>query len=260
MRTHGFLGVTALLLLILLAALAKAALNYRSAWRATAREADRLREKLADYPETRYYESANAALPPAASNKVRVVFLGDSITQRWPIAKTMAPYEAVNRGIGKQTTAEMLVRLRPDVIDLKPVAVVMLGGSNDFNPEWGPLSLRTTENNVISMIDLARLHGVAVVVGTIPPMCSERMPPGTSLQRTLELRDQFNQWLRRYCSSDHCQVADFALAMREDACKRLVDAVHPNEAGYAVMEKVTQDALEHAIPAQQSRSTVATGR
>ena len=259
MRTHAVLGVAVLVLLVLVAALMKKALNYRTAWRATAGEADRLRRKLVDYSETRSYQAANAALP-TSTNKLRVVFLGDSITQRWPVEKAMKQYEAVNRGIGKQTTAEMLVRLRPDVIDLKPAAVVILGGSNDFNPEWGPLSLRATKDNISSMIELARLHNVAVVVGTIPPMCNERMPPGTPFQKTFELRDQFNQWLRSYCVPDRCQVADFALAMGEDACKRMVDAIHPNELGYAVMEKVTRDTLEHAIPGKQWRSTVAIGR
>ena len=249
MRIYAFLALNALLVLIAIAALCGAVLKYRSVWRATSREAERLRGKLIDYPQTGFYEAANARLAAPDSKTVRVVFLGDSITQLWNLSDSLLPYEAINRGIEWQTTSEMLVRLRPDVVDLKPAAVVILGGSNDFAAAHRPLKLQTTQNNIRSMVELAAQHGIAVVLGTVPPICQERMPADGSTALTLQLRDTFNDWLRQYCSSKACQLADFDMAMRErPVCDYLLDSVHPNDAGYAVMVRVTRNALGRALP------------
>ena len=249
MRIYTFLAINALLVLIAFAALSRAVLKYRSVWRATSREAERLRGKLIDYPQTGFYEAANATLATPDSKTVRVVFLGDSITRQWNLSDSLLPYEAINRGIDWQTTSEMLVRLRPDVVDLKPAAVVILGGSNDFAAEHGPLVLQTTQNNIRSMVELAAQHGIAVVIGTVPPICKERMPADGSTDLTLQLRDTFNDWLRQYCNSQACQLADFDLAMRErPSCEYMVDSVHPNTAGYAVMAQITRNAVGRALP------------
>ncbi len=249
MRIWVFLAINALLVVVAFAALSRAVLKYRSVWRATSHEADRLRGKLIDYAETGFYQAANARVAMPDSKTVRVVFLGDSITQRWNLSDSLLPYEAINRGVEWQTTSEMLVRLRPDVIDLKPAGVVILGGSNDFAPERGPVTLQTTQNNIRSMVELAGQHGIAVIIGTVPPICRERMPADGSTDLTIQLRERFNDWLRQYCRSQGCQLADFDMAMRErPVCDYLLDSVHPNDAGYAVMVRVTRNALGRALP------------
>lgn len=255
-RCQVYLAISAFLILIALAALFRAAWNYRSAWKRTAEEGARLRGKLADYPETRFYQEANANLPTPTPKRPRVIFLGDSIVEHWPLEATPS-YELINRGIGKQTTAEMLVRLRPDVIDLNAVAVVILGGANDFNPEWGVLSLQAAEDNVASMVELATLHHSAVVVGTLPPVCARRLDPALPAQRMLGLHESFNLWLREYCRPGRCRLADFDLAMRDQSCEYLTDAVHPNKRGYAVMYKTTLDALQRALAERAVGSTSA---
>lgn len=248
MRLYAFLGINALLVVLAVGALSFAILKYRAGWRAAALEADRLRGKLVDYAETGFYKAANAALGPPSSKTARVIFIGDSITQRWNLSKSQLSYEAINRGIGSQTTAEMLVRFRPDAIDLKPAAIVILGGINDFYPGFGPLRLSTTQNNIRSMVELARLHGIAVVIGTVPPLCPERTATNEPLDTTEGSRQQFNDWLRTYCDGQLCHFADFDTALsNHGACDCLSDAVHPNERGYAIMTEVVREALQRAL-------------
>jgi lysophospholipase L1-like esterase len=250
MRIYAFLAINALVILLVIAVLSFTVLKYRNVWHAASRDASRLRGKLVDFPETRFYEAANAGLPPPGSNPIRVVFLGDSITQRWDLSESGLPYEAINRGIGWQTTSEMLVRLRPDVIELRPRAVVILGGANDFAPQCGPLRLGTTQNNIRSMAELAHQHGIAVVIGTVPPICAERISNTASLPVTLQLRKDFNQWLRNYCDGQTCRVADFEAVMSDrPACDYLIDGGHPNRLGYEVMTKVAREALQQSLTA-----------
>ena len=248
MRIYTFLAVNGLLLLLAFGFLSFAVLRYRSGARATSAEVDRLRGKLLDYPETRFYQAANNALNAPDPGTVRVVFLGDSIIKRWDLAESKLPYEAINRGIGWQTTSEMLVRIRPDAIDLSPRALVIVGGANDFSPICGSLSLRTTQTNIRSMVELACHHGIAVVIGTVLPICTKRMPADASVQVTLELREALNGWLRSYCNGQLCTIADFDAAMKDrPACEYLVDASHPNDSGYHLMNKVVGAALQQAL-------------
>ena len=252
MRIYAFLAINGLLLLLAFSVLSFAVLRYRSGARATLGEVDRLRGKLVDYPETRFYQAANDALNAPDPKTVRVVFLGDSIVKRWDLAESTLPYEAINRGIGWQTTSEMLVRIRPDAIDLSPGGLVIVGGGNDFSPVCGPLSLRTTQNNIRSMVELARNHGIAVVIGTVLPICTKRMPADASVQVTLELREKLNDWLRSYCNGQLCTIADFDAAMKDrPACEYLVDASHPNNSGYCLMNKVVAAAIQQALATAQ---------
>ncbi len=223
-------------------------LRYRSAWRATLVEAQRLRTKQIDWPQLRFYAEANAALPPPGPT--RVVFIGDSITQQWDLLRFFPGLETVNRGIGWQTTSEMLVRFRQDALDLHPSAIVVLGGSNDFYINCGPISLVSTQNNIHSMVELARQHGIAILVGTIPPVCFKK---GGISRKEFDLASmaRYNEWVRTLCTEKYCTLVDYADALQnsgEPICRYLQDDIHPNDLGYAVMARSARDALNQLLP------------
>ena len=123
-----------------------------------------------DYGELARYREANAALKPAAPGENRVVFFGDSITDIWKLDESFPGKPYINRGIGGQTTSQMLVRFRQDVIDLRPKAVVILAGTNDIAGNTGPISNQDIEANLASMAELARVHGVRMIVSSILPV------------------------------------------------------------------------------------------
>jgi lysophospholipase L1-like esterase len=228
-------------------------LRYRAAWHAATRESERLRNKEIDWPELKFYKDTNAGLPTVGPN--RVVFIGDSITQRWNLTKLFPELEAINRGIGWQTTSEMLVRLRQDVIDLHPVAVIILGGSNDFQVASGPMPLASTQNNIRSMVELARQHGITVLVGTIPPVCFENAK-FSRREFTVESVDRYNEWLRTFCTGEECTLVDYDAALRNSGqpiCAYMPDGIHPREAGYGVMAQAARKALNRST-ATWSRS------
>src|SRR5436189_1976121 len=132
--------------------------------------ADRLQARLNDYANFARYREANSKLPPPAKDEQRVVFMGDSITDGWKLDQYFpgAPY--VNRGISGQTTSQMLLRFRSDVIDLHPRVVVVLAGTNDLSANTAPISLEGIENNYRSMVDLAHASGINVVFASVMPI------------------------------------------------------------------------------------------
>jgi lysophospholipase L1-like esterase len=243
MRIYVFIGAVSLLVLIALGSTFAMLLRYRASWRAAMRESERLRQETVDWPQLRFYNAANAALPPAGPR--RIVFIGDSITNRWDLGKSFPEIEPINRGIGWQTTSEMLVRMRSDVINLQPVAVVILGGSNDFHVECGPMSLVSTQNNIQSMVELARQHGIVVLVGTIPPVNLDCTNRSSQEGFVLESAQKYNEWLRTFCTAEQCTVVDYERALRTAGgpCMYLSDASHPNEKGYEVMTQAVRRAL-----------------
>jgi lysophospholipase L1-like esterase len=201
---------------------------------------------MVDWPELRFYSAANAALPRPGPR--RVVFLGDSITQRWDLARFFPEFEVINRGIGWQTTSEMLVRMRPDVVALKPAAVVVLGGFNDFHVDRGGSALVTVQNNVESMIELAHAHRIGVLVGTIP-LVRPDLPASTS-EAAAELVARYNDWLRTFCSGKNCVIVDFERALRAAGTplsEYLSDCIHPKEKGYEIMAQAVRVALKSIV-------------
>ena len=203
-----------------------------------------------DWPNLQRYRAANAALPPPAREEKRVVFIGDSITDVWTkffdAQFPGKPY--INRGIDAQTTPQMLLRFRQDVISLHPAAVVILGGINDIAGNTGPSTLEMIENNLMSMTDLARANGIAVVLCSVLP--ASRIPWRPELapaQQIIEL----NAWMKRYAQERGVTFVDYWTAMADEqnglpaALSR--DGVHPNEAGYRLMSGLVERGISSAL-------------
>jgi lysophospholipase L1-like esterase len=198
---------------------------------------------LSDWGKLVYYGSDNAELRPDPN---RVVFFGDDIIENWQPFFPGKPY--VNRGISKQATPQMLVRFRQDVIGLKPKVVVILGGANDFAGFAGPATEGTITENIMTMTELAKLHGIRVVLASVTPICdcfqilSERRPPG----RILGL----NGWLKGYAAKVGAVYADLYGVLGQGRTMKqelTVDGLIPNAKGYALMGPVIEKAIAEAL-------------
>ena len=223
-----------------------------------ASEAASLRERLAallaqhaDWPQRARYHAENAALPPPRPGEERVVFLGDSITDAWGRwAGAFFPGKPyVNRGISGQTTPQMLLRFRPDVIALRPRAVVILAGTNDLAGNTGPTTLADIEGNLRSMVELARAHRIRVVLSSVLPVHDQVGPVSASRPPAQILA--LNAWMRGYAQQHGLVYLDYHAAMAgpDGALRRELsdDGLHPNAAGYAVMEPLAQRAVDAAL-------------
>jgi lysophospholipase L1-like esterase len=205
-----------------------------------------------DFGQLTRYREANAALPAPAADENRVVFFGDSITDIWKLSDYFPGKPYINRGIGGQTTPQMLVRFRQDVIDLHPKVVVMLAGTNDIAGNTGPMRDEDIEANYASMAELARLHEIRVVFSSVLPvhnyterskdMYAQRPPA-----RILAL----NAWLKDYCAKNDLVYLDYFSAMVDDTGllkKDLAeDGLHPNAAGYKIMAPLAEAAIAKAL-------------
>jgi lysophospholipase L1-like esterase len=211
-----------------------------------------MQEKLNDWPQLERYRAENAALPPAAAGEQRVVFYGDSITDgcgRRQNTGTFFPGKPyVNRGISGQTTPQMVVRFRQDVIDLKPAAVLILAGTNDVAGNTGPMTAEMTEENFASMIDLATANGIKVIVASITPAFD--YPWKRGLEPAPKIR-AINAWLQTYCKAHGATYLDYysALADEKGGMKpgTSFDGVHPNAIGYGIMTPIAQAAIDQTL-------------
>ena len=216
-------------------------------WRSS--RADMLRN---DFGELARYRQANAALKPAAAGEKRVVFYGDSITDIWPLEKSFPGKPYINRGIGGQTTAQMLVRFRPDVINLHPAAVVILAGTNDIAGNTGPMSLEQIEGNYASIAELAHAHSIKVIFSSVIPI-HNYTPKAANFfyQRSPEKIIELNRWLRDYCATGACLYLDYFSPMVDShgfLKKELAeDGLHPNADGYAIMAPLAEAAIQEAL-------------
>lgn len=210
-----------------------------------------LQQRLADWPQLSRYRADNAALPAPAKGERRVVFYGDSITDGWGRVQGTTffpgkPY--VNRGISGQTTAQMLLRFRQDVIELKPAAVVILAGTNDIAGNTGVATQAMIEDNLQSMAELARAQGIRVVLASVLPVGDYPWRPG--LQPADKVR-RLNAWIRDYARRSGATYLDYwsALANAQGGmdAKLAADGVHPTPAGYAVMAPLAQKAIDRVL-------------
>ncbi len=204
-----------------------------------------------DWARLNRYQADNLALgkEPAAG---RVVFYGDSITDAWGRGEGHGsffpgkPY--VNRGISGQTTPQMVVRFRQDVINLHPAAVVILAGTNDIAGNTGPETLEQIEDNFKSMADLAKANGIRIIVASILPAADYPWKPG--LKPALKIQ-ALNNWLAGYCVNHGITYLDYYTAMADDngGMKPGLssDGVHPTPAGYAIMGPLAQAAIDKVI-------------
>jgi lysophospholipase L1-like esterase len=215
-----------------------------------------------DWPRLERYAAANADLAPPRPRERRVVFFGDSITDNWSKAGYGGffpgkPY--INRGIGGQTTAQMLVRFRADVISLRPRAVVILAGTNDIAGNAGPVAPAAIQNNLASMAELARAAGLKVILASLLPVSDDKTDPaGAPLVRTTDRPPPairaLNAWIadhakkRRHVFVDyHAALADGRGLLRPELND---DGLHPNAAGYAVMAPLAEKAITTALGAR----------
>ena len=207
-----------------------------------------VRELLArDWPNLCRYKEANAALRGAPPPKV--VFMGDSITEGWVRGDpALFADGVVGRGIGGQTSPQMLVRFRQDVVALSPRVVHLMAGTNDIAGNTGPATVQDYQNNILAMLDLARAHGIAVVVAGIPP--SQRLYWRGDLDPRPLIRE-LNAWLRATAAEQGLVFVDYGavLADAEGGLRADLgnDGVHPNRAGYAAMRPLADRAIAAAV-------------
>jgi lysophospholipase L1-like esterase len=210
-----------------------------------------------DWANLTRYRDANRTLPAPAGNEARVVFMGDSITDAWPQPRygdffANKPY--IGRGISGQTTPQMLVRFRPDVLDLKPKVVVILAGTNDIAGNTGPMTNEEIQGNLMSMAQLARANGIRVVMSSIQPVSAYHTSPTgrpQTEQRPMERIRAINDWMKKYAASEGHVYLDYFSAMVDD--KGLLredlsaDDLHPNAKGYAIMGPLAAAAIGQAL-------------
>ncbi|MBK7615841.1 MAG: SGNH/GDSL hydrolase family protein [Burkholderiales bacterium] len=203
-----------------------------------------------DWAGLRHFQADNGALVPAARQTRRVVFMGDSITEGWSNsrASVFTSPARINRGISGQTTPQMVLRFRQDVIALRPRAVVILAGTNDIAGNTGPATLEEIEGNIASMAELARSHGIRVVLCAVLP--AKRYPWAPELLPAPRIV-ALNAWIKDYATRNRLGFVDFhgALADAEQGLglEYSGDGVHPNDAGYAVMQRLIEPALARAL-------------
>ncbi len=206
-----------------------------------------------DYGQLARYRDANAALKPPAPGENRVVFFGDSITDSWKLDNYFPGKPYLNRGIGGQTTPQMLVRFRQDVIDLHPKVVVILAGTNDIAGNTGPMRLEDIESDYASLAELARANQIAVVFSSVLPV--HNYTPRSQdffAQRSPEKILALNRWLKDYCAAHGVIYLDYFTAMVDD--KGLLqhdlaeDGLHPNPAGFKIMAPLAEAAIAKALP------------
>jgi lysophospholipase L1-like esterase len=218
--------------------------------------ATRLESRLQDWPALSRYGKANLSVQPARKDEKRVVFMGDSITDGWKLADYFPGKPYVNRGIGGQTTPQMLIRFRPDVIALKPQVVVILAGTNDLAGNTGPMTLQATEDNLASMTELARMNGIRVVVASVLPVSDygknrEGKLVNRTAQRPPEQIKALNEWIKKYAAQNDLTYLDYFSAMVDEKgfLKEELsgDGLHPNEKGYSVMQPLAEQAIAAAL-------------
>ena len=205
-----------------------------------------------DFGQLARYRDANAALKPPVAGENRVIFFGDSITDIWNLPESFPGKPYVNRGIGGQTTSQMLVRYRQDVIDLRPKVVVILAGTNDIAGNSGPIANEDIEANYASMAELARVHNIRVIFSSVLPV-SNYTPRSQDFfaQRPMTRILALNDWLKNYCATNNLIYLNYFPAMSDD--KGLLrkdladDGLHPNKAGFAIMAPMAEKAIERAL-------------
>jgi lysophospholipase L1-like esterase len=205
-----------------------------------------------DFAEKYLYAPADNALPPPRPGEARVVFLGDSITDLWDLAKSFPGKPYVNRGIGGQVTAQMVLRFQQDVVALKPKAVVILSGINDLHGALQRESDAGIEANWTAMADMARAHHIKVVFASIMPVNNYTDNARDMLvDRDPKRIRALNAWLAAFCHRRGFQYADYYTpSVDRDGLLRAEltrDGLHPLANGYALMAPIAQAAIDRAL-------------
>ncbi|MGP8174278.1 MAG: SGNH/GDSL hydrolase family protein [Terracidiphilus sp.] len=206
---------------------------------------------LVDFGGLARYKEADLALAPPAAGENRVVFMGDSITEGWHFDEPNGVFAGkpyINRGISGQTTPQMLVRFRQDVIGLKPKVVVILAGVNDIAGNTGTMTLEQIEDNLTSMAELATANHIRVVLCSVTPAFDFPWRPGlTPAPKILAL----NAWIKAYAAEKGYVYVDYHSAMKDERAglpaSLSKDGVHPLPAGHAIMAPLVEAGIEKAL-------------
>lgn len=212
-----------------------------------AKEIAGMKARLADWPQLEHYRAANAALPPVAAGEKRVIIYGASVAEYWGTREPafFQNKSYINRGIGGQTSGQMLIRFRQDVIDLHPAAVVFLESTNDVSQN---MTAERSTNNWESIAELAKANGIQMILTSITPSNHFPWSPELHPAETIQAR---NAWLKDYAASHSLVYVDFfpVLANAESGMKAdlTVDGVHPNKQGYELMAPLVEAAVHQAL-------------
>jgi lysophospholipase L1-like esterase len=204
---------------------------------------------LVDFADLAHFRDADAQLSPPSAGENRVVFMGDSITEGWKLQDSFPGKRYVNRGISGQTSSQMLLRFRQDVINLKPKVVVILAGTNDLAENTGPVTLEQVEGNLASMADLATANGIRVVMCSVLPTVRYWWHVGS--ENPAPKIAALNKWIKAYAAEKNYPYVDYFAAMADaqgGLPKNLSpDGVHPTAAGHAIMAPLVEAAIEKAM-------------
>jgi len=206
-----------------------------------------------DFGNTARYAADNAKVQAPAAGEERVVFMGDSITDGWGRGQHPVPFfpgkPYINRGISGQTTAQMLLRFYPDVIALKPKAVLILAGTNDIGGNLGPVSLESIEQNLMAMSDMARANNIKVIIASLTPVCDNHRPQ--TAMRPPEKINALNQWIRDYTTKNGFTYLDYFTSTADEKgffkADITDDGLHPNPKGYEIMAPLAQKAIDQTF-------------
>ena len=229
-----------------------------------ASSAKSLSDQLLDWNQLGRYHDANELLQKQSADPKRIVFFGDSITDMWPLNQSFPGKPYVNRGISGQTTAQMLVRMYPDVIDLKPAALLILAGTNDIAQNNGPQTPVMVQENLMAITELAQKHGIKVILCSVLPISDYASRPADSSDpgapRTKIIQSvrrppaqilKMNEWIKSYAASVGAVYVDYFSAV-VDASGMLKeplsgDGLHPNMEGYALMAPIAEAAITKSL-------------
>ena len=211
--------------------------------------------RMRDWPQLARYRAADAALV-ASGAQVDVVFFGDSITDGWDAEQFPTWFPGrhyINRGIGGQTTAQMLIRLRPDVLSLKPKVIVLLAGTNDIAGNTGPTTNDDIAQNVAAISELAAASGVKMVLASVLPISCYHTKPDDkpqTIRRPMTRITALNDWIKSYAAEHGHVYLDYFSAMTDPSgllrSELSADDLHPNQDGYKIMAPLAEAAIGKA--------------
>lgn len=209
-----------------------------------------------DYGQLARYHDDDVKLGARAQGERRVIFFGDSITDIWKLDESFPGKHYINRGIGGQTTPQMLVRFRQDVIDLHPAVVVVLAGTNDIAGNTGEETLEQIEGDYASFAELAKANGIRLIFSSVMPVNNyNQRALWFFLQRSPEKILALNEWLKKFCAGHDLLYVDYFSAMVDARgmlkAELTSDGLHPNAAGFAVMAPLAQAAIDKALTSPQ---------
>lgn len=226
-----------------------------------------LADQLQDWNQLGRYHQANEELKKQPADPKRVVFMGDSITDFWRLDQYFPGKPYVNRGIGGQTTPQMLVRMYPDVVDLKPAATIVLAGTNDIARNTGPMTAELIEENIMAMTELAQHHGIRVILCSVLPVSdypfqhqqNGEAPRGRGPVPRIRMTDshpaadilKLNAWIKDYAARVNAVYVDYFTPLVDEKgwLKDGVsdDGLHPNAEGYKIMAPIAAAAIGKAV-------------